>query len=257
MFANRDRLDEFIADPNTVTNLRCLVAAGGDGTVGSLLQRHPSVPIATLPLGTENLLARHLGVTRNAQLVADTIEQGMTRQFDVGDVNGHAFLLMASAGVDADVVQRLDKTRSGNIRHLSYVKPILQSFVKYSYPRLRVTRPDGTLLAEGTHVVVANMAEYGFRMPFCPTANPHDGLMHVRVFKRSGPVATIFHAIRTRLGFADRDTEICRFDEPAIAISSDQPGTPTQMDGDPAPDCPLEITVRPSSMTLIVINQHE
>ncbi len=40
---------------------RCLVAVGGDGTVAALINECPSVPIAVVPAGTENLFARHFG----------------------------------------------------------------------------------------------------------------------------------------------------------------------------------------------------
>ena len=43
------------------SRLRAVVAAGGDGTVAEVVNRtHPDTPIAILPLGTENLLAKYL-----------------------------------------------------------------------------------------------------------------------------------------------------------------------------------------------------
>ena len=101
---------------------------------------------------------------------------------------------MASVGIDADVVRRLHATRTGNIRHLSYVRPIVGSFLNYAFPKLSVHAADGQLLGEGTHVIATNVPEYGFRMPFCPDADPHDGQLDVRVFKRSGP--TVYVAAR-------------------------------------------------------------
>src|SRR5262249_1193605 len=43
---------------------RCLVAAGGDGTVAALINERPTVPITVLPTGTENLFAGHFGLAR-------------------------------------------------------------------------------------------------------------------------------------------------------------------------------------------------
>jgi len=44
--------------------LRCVVAAGGDGTISLLANQLPeNTPLAILPLGTENLLAKYLGVS--------------------------------------------------------------------------------------------------------------------------------------------------------------------------------------------------
>ncbi len=252
LFANRDRFDKFVSQAAEASSIRCLVAAGGDGTIASLANRHSQFPIATLPLGTENLMARHLGIPRCGATVARLITSGATRVFDTGVCNGQRFLLMCSAGIDADVVQRLHTTRRGNIRHLSYLKPVMQSFLRYSFPRLGVYSADGQLLCEGTHVIATNAPEYGFQMPFCPDADPHDGQLDVRVFKLAGRVVTLLHAIRTRLGFGDRDTEVTRFRAAEIEVRSDSTLARAQFDGDPAGDCPVRISIAPSSMTLVV-----
>ena len=43
------------------SDLRCVVAAGGDGTIGLLANRlPPTTRFSILPQGTENLLAKHL-----------------------------------------------------------------------------------------------------------------------------------------------------------------------------------------------------
>src|SRR5262245_25735425 len=53
-------------------DLRTVVAAGGDGTVSTLANLLPSqIPISILPMGTENLLAKYLGIRRSAEQVAD------------------------------------------------------------------------------------------------------------------------------------------------------------------------------------------
>lgn len=252
LFANRDRFDDFLNQPLEASSARCLVAAGGDGTVASLANRHSRFPIATLPLGTENLMARHLGISRCGDSVARLIQDGATQTFDTGVCNGQHFLLMCSVGLDADVVRRLHSTRQGNIRHLSYLKPILSSTLSYPFPKLRVFSKDGTLLGEGTHIIATNVPEYGFRMPFCPTADPHDGLLDIRIFKHAGRLSTFLHAVRTRLGFEDRKSELMRFQASEIEIQSDSTGTAAQFDGDPAGECPVRVSVAPASMTLVV-----
>ena len=52
------------------------------------------MPLTILPLGTENLLARHLGIPCNGQFVAEVIAQGVTRRIDTGLLNGKRFTLM-------------------------------------------------------------------------------------------------------------------------------------------------------------------
>src|ERR1700684_2684450 len=80
LFSRRDRLAERLDRPDGRNGLVCLVAAGGDGTVSDLINRFPDVPLAILPLGTENLLARHLGIPCDGRAVAEMIAQGSTRR---------------------------------------------------------------------------------------------------------------------------------------------------------------------------------
>ena len=92
----------------SVNQLRAVVAAGGDGTVSLLANcLPPQTPIAILPLGTENLLAKFFGLAANAKSIAEMIANGRTVRMDAGRANGQLFLVMASCGFDADVVHRL------------------------------------------------------------------------------------------------------------------------------------------------------
>src|SRR4051812_46626799 len=44
-----------VAEAGPDDRCRCLVAAGGDGTVAALVNECPEVPLTVLPVGTENL----------------------------------------------------------------------------------------------------------------------------------------------------------------------------------------------------------
>lgn len=252
LFADRDRFDSFVAAASEQEKIRCLVAAGGDGTVASLANRHSRFPIAVLPLGTENLVARHLGISRCGTAAAEIILKGLTRVFDTAFVNNQRFLLMVSTGVDADIVRRLSSSRTGNITHSSYISPIVKSFLRYNFPSVTVHGADGAVLGRGTHVVVTNIPEYGFRMPFAPLADPHDGKLDIRIFQQSGTLATIRHAVRTRLGGSDRPGEVLRLNATEVEISAAEDDVPVQFDGDPGGFCPVHVRIAPASMTLVV-----
>ncbi|MEZ6123814.1 MAG: diacylglycerol kinase family protein [Planctomycetaceae bacterium] len=252
MFSNRERMDQYLADHSGRHQIRCLVAAGGDGTVANLVSRHPELPIAVFPLGTENLLAGYLKVPTCGETVAEMIREGKTRVFDTGFVGNQRFLIMVSAGVDANVVRQLHSNRQGHISRLTYLRPIISSFFRYRFPVLAVRRADGTLIGAGTHVIVSNLPAYGFEMPFSPEADPHDGLLNIRILKSGGWLRTVVHAIRMRLRIFPSEQNVLRATAGEITITCDVPGIPVQFDGDPAADCPARIRIAPQSMTLIV-----
>ena len=134
-----DRLAETAEAALGAGELRAVVAAGGDGTAALVANRtRADTPLALLPLGTENLLSKYLGISTDPQKVCEMIDQGATVRMDAGCANGHIFLLMSGCGFDAEVVRRVHAARTGHIHHLSYLAPIWQSIRNYEYPPLRV-----------------------------------------------------------------------------------------------------------------------
>jgi diacylglycerol kinase (ATP) len=144
-------LDEragLVADSASDPSCRCLVAAGGDGTVAALVNERPTVPITVLPTGTENLFARHFGLKRHPARLAATIAAGRLAPLDLGLTGSRRFTLMAGIGFDADVVTRHHLARVGRsgvarpTNRASYVEPVLRSSLEYRFPPLTVRIAD-------------------------------------------------------------------------------------------------------------------
>ena len=132
---------QYLADPQFKAQCRCLVIAGGDGTVAGVTSLCHDLPTAILPLGNENLLAKELGFTRDASVIAQAIHIGQTRKIDLGLVNGQPFTIMVSCGMDADVVERVTEWRrtpdgQRRVKHHSYARPIFDSAWGYGFPKL-------------------------------------------------------------------------------------------------------------------------
>jgi len=256
LFADRNRLDHFVRAVLPADRLRCLVAAGGDGTISSLVSRHPQQAVIPLPMGTENLVARHLNITRQAVEVAERIQTGRPSVMDTADVGSVRFLLMASAGIDAAVVDRLHAVRSGNIRRWNYVAPIFRTFAAWRSPQMEIRCLESDRIVQGTHVVVANLPEYGFALKLTPDADPCDGLLDVRVYQGCSVWKLACHALATRWKL-ESHRRIVRFRTRQVRISAlptDSSGDriPVQADGDPAGWLPVDIRVNPGAMRLIV-----
>src|SRR5262245_42988674 len=160
MFKNRQRMDAWLAQPAIREQLACIVAAGGDGTVADVFNRHPGIRLAILPLGTENLLARFLGIPHSGKGVAKLIATGHVRVLDLCQMGQRRFALMASAGFDAEVVRRLHSSRHGHISRRTYIQPTLEAVRKYEYPEIRVW-VDGASAAEPARLaMVVNVPIY-------------------------------------------------------------------------------------------------
>ena len=259
MFRSRTTLDAYLSVPENALKLRCIVAAGGDGTVADVANRHPGCPIAILPLGTENLLARYLDLTRCGRSLATVIGSGQIRRFDSATANGRRFLLMLSAGVDGDIVQAVHQARKGTIRRIGYVVPTLRAFFSSSPELIRASTPAGVHSATGTHIIVTNIPRYGFALRFAPEAIPDDGLLNVRVYHGATRGQIFWHAIRLKLGLSIRASEFTKFTATEVTLEvvyrSRVPGV--QADGDPCSALPVRVVVEPASLCLLVPSSHK
>lgn len=254
MFSSRPKLDRYLTEKPAERILRCIVAAGGDGTVADLVNRQPGVPIAVLPLGTENLLAKYLGLRRCGRKLAQLIQRGHVKVFDSVIVNGRRTLLMVSVGIDAEIVEAVHKVRSGNIHRLSYVRPVLRALLKNRPTTYKVVASDESRNVSGSHIIVTNVPRYGFDIPFAPEARPDDGVLDVRIFHGTTRWQVFCHAVKLRLGLPIGQKEFTRFSASAVRIEClDVTASRTsQSDGDPGPELPLQIETDPHSLTLIV-----
>jgi YegS/Rv2252/BmrU family lipid kinase len=85
---------------------RCLVAAGGDGTVNAVAARaiEHDLPLGVLPLGTLNHFARDLGIPGDVEAAVRVIAAGLERRVDIATANDRLFLNNASIGLYATIV---------------------------------------------------------------------------------------------------------------------------------------------------------
>jgi len=232
--------------------LRCVVAAGGDGTASMVANlTAPRTPISVMPLGTENLLAKYLGVRPGAESVFDAIAHGVAVNFDAGRVGEQIFTLMVTCGFDADVVHRLEEVRDGHIHHATYVKPICESVRKYQYPEISVSLNGNVEAIKSRWAFVFNLPCYALRLPISSDARGDDGLLDVCTFRRGSVASTFWYlgAVLARKHANLQDCEVHRSSR--IVLESAEP-VPYALDGDAGGYLPVEIESIPDRLTLLV-----
>lgn len=253
---NLDQLSQLASDPAVRAELRAVIAAGGDGTIALVAHlTPPGTPLAILPLGTENLLAKYLHCTADVQQLAQTIAGGVTIQLDAGQAGERLFLLMIGVGFDAEVVRRMHEQRQGgHISHLSYAKPIFAAIRNYQYPELRIYCRD----AEGHEqelsarwAFVVNVPRYAGGLAISPDAAADDGLLNVCTFKEGSLLRGLVYLSGVLLGQHQHWNHFVTVRASEVRITSTAP-VPYQFDGDPGGYLPVDIKILPRRLTLLV-----
>ena len=115
-----------------------VIAAGGDGTVRAVAEalQDSGVPLAIVPSGTGNLLARNLLLTLGDS--ADSLKtafRGRDREIDLGvamirhedqTITQHVYLVMVGLGLDAKMIVATDDDLKDRVGWLAYVKAIAE-----------------------------------------------------------------------------------------------------------------------------------
>jgi len=114
---------------------KVLVACGGDGTLREVLEGAEEGSIlAFLPLGTLNLVPRHLGIPLSLDGALDLIEKGETKNIFPGVIATpqytKPFLLAISAGPDADAIHSVRLRLKRLIGRFAYAVSFIQRIFK-------------------------------------------------------------------------------------------------------------------------------
>lgn len=86
---------------NIITTGDIAVAAGGDGTISSVVENllNTEVPIGVLPLGSFNYFAQDCGISLELEEAVKTVFNGKQAVIDTAEVNGRTFINNCALGL--------------------------------------------------------------------------------------------------------------------------------------------------------------
>ncbi len=228
-----------------------IIVAGGDGTIAEVVNglagRH--VPLGILPRGTGNVLAKELGIPHRISKAIEVILRGKTLRLDAGIAGSRRFILMASAGFDAQVTALAHRKRQGRFGYACFIIPMWRTLRKDDFPEITVEMNGRK--HECFHVVVANVASYGGPFRPAPGAIYNDGEFDVVMFTGPGRWNMVRYGILACCMSNVPKDDIIRMRTDKVSLSSEAP-VPVQMDGDPAGFLPRTFHVRRDEVTVIV-----
>jgi YegS/Rv2252/BmrU family lipid kinase len=229
------------------------VTLSGDGLIGcvvGVLREFPGSVLGILPGGRGNDTARMLDIPPAIDPACAVVAGGVTRDLDIGDVEGRSFIGIASLGFDSDA-NRIANAAPARLGRLVYVYGAMRALAAWRHATFELHLDGEPLSCTGYSVAACNSGRYGGGMLLAPDARLDDGLLDV--------VLIGAHSKRHFLRTMPRVFRGTHVNHPAVRVlrarelrvDADRPLT-VYADGDPIGDTPVTIRVVPHALRVLV-----
>lgn len=229
-----------------------VVAVGGDGTLGEVLQglRERKTPVGLLPCGTANVLAHALHLSPEPERALATFLGGRIQGLDVARVGARLAHLVVGVGFDARVVEAVEARRRGPITKAAYVGAVLRTLPRYRPVPLRVWIDGQELERPFGMVWIANTPKYADVLRFARGTRLDDGQWEVYLFP-TGRTSELLGAALRGLVLHLPGGPIAMRRARSVRVEAAEP-VPYQVDGDHGGTLPVEFELLPERFRIVV-----
>jgi diacylglycerol kinase (ATP) len=251
------------------TGRQMVIACGGDGTINEVINglAGSDVPLAVLPAGTANILAKEIGIPWNIPEAARLISGGRLARIALGEIvwpngnhaaaeqsNGAAqryFLCVGGAGPDGAIVQAIDTESKSRVGILEYWKQGLQQYFSYGFPQFRIATNEKEMT--GSLLVVGRTKYYGGPFRITTGASLFEDAFEIVAYSGRNRLTVLLCLPAIWLGLLHRVPGIHVWKTQRIrceAVNGDR--IYAQVDGEAASALPLEFRIVPNALTLVL-----
>ena len=235
-----------------------IAAAGGDGTLnevangmvrGAADHADAALALATVPLGTVNVLALEIGLANGADAIAGMIAHGPHVPMTVGIANGRRFVLTAGVGIDAAAVERLSAPAKRALGQGAYVAAAARALVAEGGTVFEV-EVEGERLVTSS-LTITHASRYGAPHVAAPEARLTDPHLTALIALGRGRRDHLRYAWAYVRGRLPQVPDIRTLTARRIRVLGPA-GKPVQLDGDIRGQTPLDVGMDGRAMRLIV-----
>jgi YegS/Rv2252/BmrU family lipid kinase len=235
--------------------LDVVVVCGGDGTVSEAACGlvGSSVPLAILPGGTSNVLARELSIPLRLRDATKLLLEGEPRKVRVMYANERPFLLWAGVGLDARIMGHMSLFLKRWLGRTGIFFTVWSEFFRYEFPRLEVA-VDGQV-HDATFAVVCNARLYAGDWVIAPDARLDSEEMEVMLFSGRGrwKFLALFRQLQLgRAGHLSRGIARVVSGRKVSIRSLESYPVEVQVDGDCVLETPVTCRVSEETITILV-----
>jgi YegS/Rv2252/BmrU family lipid kinase len=232
-----------------------LVACGGDGTINEVARGlvGTEIPLAIIPLGSGNGIARHFKIPFGISQAVQLIKKNKVAKMDVGEVNGHYFFGNMGCALESHFIRTYQKNKWHGI--WAYIIAFLDAILSFRYQKIKIEYDENSQTISPFVMLVSNTNQQGYDFSLTPQALSNDGLMDVFWMEKSNFFNNFIFIVNALMGrkLTTKGCNLIRLSALKISLleSSD---LCVQIDGEflPVASKRLEIKVLHKQLNLIV-----
>ncbi len=238
-----------------------VIAMGGDGTLEAVMRGMVGrkTPMGIIPTGTQNNVAKSLGVPTNLEEACTLIASRHIRKLDVGRVkvrNGKKlfFFELTAIGLVAALYPKANKLQNGN---LAKIKDVALTLIHQEpEPEVFLTLDDESKIKVKTMlVVVSNAPMFGANFLVAPNASVKDGYLDVSVYPDFSKTELLAYYAKIRSEGFSANEKVQRYRACKIEIKTN-PKMDVMADGVMLGKGKVEIKSKPGSLWIITPEDH-
>jgi len=243
-----------------------VIASGGDGTNNEVVNglAGSNVPLAVLPSGTANILAKELSIPWDVRRAAELIPRARPHRIALGCMepvagaqagNGNGlkpryFLCVGGAGADGALVYSLDLGSKEKTGILAYWTEGARQLLGYTFPPFRITSRE--LTVDATLVVVGRTRHYGGPFQITTEASLFEPKFEVVAVTSRNPFVFLSYLPALWFGLLRRRGDVHFWKTDALRCEIRDSVVYTQVDGEPSGRLDVTFRIVPSALTLMV-----
>ena len=241
-----------------------VIACGGDGTLNEVVNGLANysnghrVPLALLPGGTANILAKELDLPWDIPRAAKRLVGGNVREIALGlatpleqPERKRYFLSVSGAGPDGMIVYSVDLGLKARVGILAYWWQGAREVLRYKFPLFRVRVGESQI--DASLVVVGRTKNYGGPFKITDQADLFEDQFEVMALTTQSGLRYLSYLPPLWLGKLRKEENV-HFWKAASLICEPLNGTPVyaQIDGEPLARLPIEFSIVPRALKLLV-----
>jgi diacylglycerol kinase family enzyme len=241
-----------------------VIACGGDGTLNEIVnglatqQNGHRVPLALLPGGTANILAKELGLPWDIPRAAERLVHGEVKEIALGlatpleqPEKKRYFLSVAGAGPDGIMVYSLDLDLKAKIGILAYWWQGVRAVLRYKFPRFRILTGDQQF--DASLAVVGRTKNYGGPFKITTRANLYEDKFEVMAVTTQSGLRYLSYLPALWLGGLHKTRGVFFWmADKLVCEPLDKNPVHAQIDGEPLARLPVEFKIVPCALKLLV-----